>query len=354
MITDNHNIGFPLACMLIHNDYDYDPDDQSISATGLLKSIRRIILSQRHPELSQSVDVSEMAAMATGNGMHAWLEYALQNGGTRKRALELIGHGALHDLMDYCVSIEDAPAKIQAGRIPLLMERRSRLKIGEWEVSGKFDLIIGNTIYDLKTTSAWTYVFAMKEYNLMMQWFEEPMSLEDVINFVGACPKLAAYVLQLSIYRWLNQSLPLKSEGNILFWFTDWSKKNTRSADYPKTRCMEMKVPLLEPGVTGAYLAHKLAALEEAKNLPDDDLPYCTSAELWQDPMKYKYFKNPGNSRATKIYTDFTEADARYKKDGGVGIIETVHAPVKACGYCPVMHSCNQCRELQASGLFTG
>ena len=58
--TNKNNVSLPLAVFLMYDDYAYDDRDNAISATGLIKPIRQLILAKQNPTEAKTVEISEL------------------------------------------------------------------------------------------------------------------------------------------------------------------------------------------------------------------------------------------------------------------------------------------------------
>jgi hypothetical protein len=349
--TNTTNVPFPLACFLSYSDYDFIPDDTSISATTLLKPLRAIILQQQNPDIHYEADLIDMAASTMGSALHMWMEQALHNKYARQKAVEAMGMQLPPDP----IVVNPANEAAIDGKIPVYCELRNTKKIGKWTISGKLDVVVDGKISDLKSTSAWAYVFGQPELDIatsLMTTYPMPMTVVDIMRLQLKCPKISKYILQLSIYRWLNPKIITDGVGSILYWFTDWSASNAKQkSDYPQQRCLSINVPLIDSESIEKFLLAKLQAFEYFQDKEQTEIPLCSSADLWQTDAKYKYYRKPTNKRATKVFTDRSEAEHRMAIDGGTGWIETVEGVAKACNYCAVHDICTQAKELQIAGL---
>lgn len=295
-LTNKHGIPEYIADWLRHDDYDYNHDPRTISATSLLQPVRVRLLTQRHGgELEQ--DIIDRISSRLGSAIHDSLE------------------------------------RIDSKNVD--KERRVSRKVDvngtEWTVTGKYDVLVTEdngkkTIRDIKTTSTWAYVYGGKD--------------DD-------------YRKQMSIYRWLlDEENDVNEIGYIDFFFTDWQKSKTRQNDnYPEFRIKpSYPIRLIEPAVTEEKIKKKLAVLQYYDDVEDDNLPYCTPDELWQTEDKWAVYKGT-NARATKLCTSEAEAQA-YIKDKKIKGAKIVHrlGEVRRCGYCSARPFCNQARQLEAQG----
>jgi hypothetical protein len=318
--TNKNNVTFPLACFLAHTDYDLISKPNVISVTSLLKPIRQIILQEQYPNLTTEIDLMGMAPSTMGSAMHMWLEIALNSPETRNKALAALG---MENLQNTLVCNPDPTEEPDKENITIYTEKRETKEIDNITISGKFDLVLGNQIYDLKTSSVWGKIFNSN---------------------------IEKYRQQLSIYRWLNPKLIKNPEGIILYWFTDWSASAAKQKkDYPQLRCESEGLTLMTLNQTEEFIREKLNGIKEFKDKPQSELPLCSTEELWQTQTKYKFYKNPNAKRATKVFNTAGDAYARQAKDGG--IVREVQGEAKACKWCPVVTICEQAKALENQGL---
>lgn len=336
--TNEHDIGLSQAVFLAHDEYDYDPRPNAVSATGMLKSTRQAILSRRAEAKIQTMDISQLVAASLGTAVHDSVEKAWSHG-NYKRALKKLGypqkkidrvvvnHGYLQDPKTN-KWYKDPNAKPMADdAIPVYMEIRSEKQIDDMIITGKYDFVGNGVLEDHKTTGVFTYIKNTKS--------------ED-------------YKLQGSIYRWLNPDIITEDYMVINYVFTDWSKLRymiEKDQGYPPFKMMSVRYTLLSLEETETYIRSRIKDFKDNLNKPEPDLPLCTSEELWQDSTVYKYYKNPQNKqRATKNFDTFAEAQTRLMKDGSIGVIDIVPAKAKACLYCPASAICSQARQLAIDG----
>ena len=322
--TNKNNISLPLAVFLIHDNYKYDERPNAISATGLIRPIRQLVLSKQNPALEKTVDISDLVASRMGNAIHMGCEEAWTDPDNVKKALKLFG--IAEDAMD---DVRVNPPYVKPGQTPVYVEQRVEKEIIDFIISGKYDLVLDGTLNDFKSTSVWTYIF--------------DSSAE-------------AYTKQGSIYKWLSQDKITSDYINIHYFFTDWSASKARadSKQYPQIRVLTKKYPLWSPEETENWIMNKLEAYKSLVDAPQEGLPECSDEELWASKTTYKYYKNPGKlDRSTKNFNTMDEALIKKTADGDVGIIKTVPGEVKACRYCPVVSICTQAETMLADGRLT-
>lgn len=312
--TNNHNIPLPLAVFLATDHYDHEPN--TISTTGLLKPLRQLILGRRLASSDNVVDLSDMVSSRMGTAIHTAIELAWQE---PTRALKLLGYDD-----DTIKRIKVNPTKVKKNDIPVYMEKRSYKSILGFKVSGKFDFVAEGKVHDFKSTSVWNY---MNQSNA------------------------DKYILQGSIYRFLNPDIITKDEMVIHYIFTDWNRtESMRNPAYPQARVLSQKYNLLSLEDTEHYIKTKLSDILEYQDKPETQIPFCTDEELWRKPTVWKYYKNPNSTKSTKNFDNQAEAFARFNDDGCVGEVREIKGQVSACKYCPAFLLCTQKDGLIASG----
>lgn len=288
-LTNLTNINYPLAVWLASNDYDLEPEkEKTISATTLLKSIRQIILSDRASKEALLLgDISSLVPVQIGTAVHSAIEKALKD---PERACKALG--------------------IKVPQVSIAQEQRATKEFMGWKVTGKFDLVIDGQVQDFKTTSMWTYI---KQNNA------------------------DKYVLQGSIYRWLNPDLITDDVMFIHYIFTD----NVNRPDAPETRVLSQPFVLKSKEETESYIRRKLTLLDKYWDKEEAELPYCTDEELWREEPKWKVYSSNDSKRALKVFDTLAEANS-FVLEKGKGIVKEVKGQARACNYCPAFAICSQ------------
>ena len=322
--TNKNNVSLALAVFLMYDNYEYDERPNSISATGLIKPLRQLVLSKQNPALLKTVDIADLVATRMGSAIHKGCEDAWTDPENVKNALKVLG--ASEDAID---NIKINPPYIKPGETPVYVEQRAEKEILDFVISGKYDLVLDGTLNDYKSTSVWTYIFD---------------SNAD------------SYTKQGSIYKWLNPDKITSDYININYIFTDWSAAKARmdTKSYPQIKTLTKQYPLWSTEETQNWIMNKIEAYKALANTPQEGLPQCTDEELWATEETFKYYKNPNKlDRSTKNFKTMNEALVRKSADGDVGIIKTVPGEVKACRYCPVIGICTQAETMLAEGRLT-
>lgn len=318
--ANTSSVPLSLAVFLATDNYDHDQDENTISATALIKPLRQIVLSARVPEDLTPVDLVNLVPSRMGSAIHDAIERswkdnypnALANLGYPKRVIEKI-------------RINPKPEELTDGVIPVYMEQRAKKTVGKFTVTGKYDFIGDGRVEDFKSTSTYTAINNTNDEK---------------------------YIWQGSIYRWLNPQIITKDEMAIQFIFTDWSKaKAMADPKYPQQRIQQRILPLKSIQETDAFVTRKLNQIEQYWDAPEEQLPLCTDADLWRSEPVFKYYKNPEKrTRSTKNFDNRHDAQLRYIEDGSVGIVVEQPGQVTACKYCPAFAVCSQKDALIASG----
>ena len=228
-LTNKHNLPLPIYQFLKQDFYDGKGGDKIISATSLLKPVQELILTKRH-DAEIEVDAIDQIWKLFGTGVHLVLE-------------GLRGEGVQPN-------------------------RRLTTKVNGWDVTGKYDQIIGTHLYDYKCISVWTIIFGGRT----MDW-----------------------KLQLSIYRWLywkNGLGDLDEIASIIAICRDWSEsQKVKSKDYPETPIVDVPIKCLSYDKTEKFIAEKLKLIDENAEKKAEELLPCTKEERWWNAKKKAFAK---------------------------------------------------------------
>lgn len=324
-VTNIHDIPLEMAVWLLHDEYDYVTGVPNyISATGLLKPVRHIVLPPRiHEEDKIVPDVCDYIATSLGTALHAGIEKAWLNKDNVMRALIRLGYPK--DLAAR-VLVNPTPKELSevTDAIAVYLEQRQMKTIevdGEtFTIGGKFDLVCDGRVTDTKSGSVYGWIFNDRN--------------ED-------------YKLQGSIYRWLNPSKITEDFIRINHIFTDWQAMAAKTQkNYPPRRIMHTDIMLLSVEETELWIKDKLRAVIANRNKPEPEVLECTEEELWLTAPKYRYYSDPAkaqdpNARSTRNFDDLGEANA-FMNEKGKGIVVASPRVAKRCGYCPAFPICTQ------------
>jgi len=314
------DVPMALAVFLASDNYDYNSDPDTISATTLLKPLRQIVLPPRLPPGEGLSNLADMMANRIGAAIHDGIENAWKT--NYVEAMKAIG---LPSGVIKRIAINPEPHELTDETIPVYLEQRISRRMGKWRITGKFDFVGEGRVQDFKSTSTFTY---KKQVNA------------------------DKYTQQGSIYRWLDPKLITQDQMDIHYIFMDWKGAMVKSdPKYPPRRFHTQSFPLLGLVETEQFIAKKIALIEKYWDAPEDTLPECDSEELWRSEPQFKYYKNPIKTvRSTNNFDNRAEAMTKYVADGSVGFVKEVPGQVTACKYCSAFAACSQKDRLIASG----
>lgn len=321
-LTNNTGLSLFAQVYLAHETYDRE--EAGLSVTALLKPVKQIILARRVPEGMASSDVADMIASSNGTAIHDAFEAAWKS---PKLVDTLIRLGYPKGVAGK-VRVNPTAEEVAAGGIiPVYTEIRSAKVVHGIRVTGKFDFIGDGAVEDLKNTSVWKFLNADFEH----------------------------YILQGSMYRWLNPTLVTKEWMNLTFQFTDWNgrDRNMNPDNYPPARMHTRRLQLMGIDETQEWVERKVLQLIDLEHAPEEAMPPCTDKDLWRKADTYRYFAKPEKAnepgaRSTKNFTDKAEADLHVATKGGV--IVTKRGGVTGCKYCNAFLACKQKDALIAAG----
>lgn len=316
MITDNTSLGIVMSVWAVHDDYDFQNLENYISATQLLKPLKMIIMGARNTT-PQQMDVADFVSRALGTAIHSSVEKAWSPGHLEVNLKKLGYPPAVIER----VKVNPTAEELTPDTIPIYIEQRAFKTIEGFNVGGKFDMIAEGILHDIKSTSAYSWVFGGRDDE---------------------------HKLQGSLYWWLNPDKVTEGFIRITYLFTDWQKMMAKQKPtYPQSRIQQKDIILMTPPETEQWVRGKLQAMKRMWNVPEEQLPRCTDEELWRSDAVFKYYKDPTKTsgKSTKNFDDMAEAYAFMASQGNVGTVITFPGEVKRCGYCNGYDVCKQRRE---------
>lgn len=325
ILTNNYDHPLSIAVWLATDDYDHGrwPGRVFLSATGLLKPVRQIILGNRviQEVKDQEAELESFVASRMGTAIHDSVERSWN--GNYKATLRKLGHP---ESVVNRVLVNPTPEELAQCKnpIPVYMEQRHHKEIDGYIIDGKFDFVGNGFLEDFKSTG--TYSFTKNDKD------------ED-------------YIKQGSIYRWLAPHIITRDYMFIRFIFTDWQKiyAKTRKG-YPQSRVASRRLDLMSLEETEQFVRDKVAEVKRLTTAPESALPECEAKDLWQTPTVYKYFSKPTNKRSSGNFDTYAEAHAKMMKTGK-GVIKEFPGQIRRCGYCPAFELCTQKDRFAAQGL---
>lgn len=320
--TNEHDIDISVLVWLMQNGYnsgaDKAPDGFLISATTLLQSTRKLILTRQADKDAKTIDVAELAASRMGHALHDSIERAWTHGDLVK-ALESLGYP--HSFIE-CIKVNPDPSTLTEDDIPVFLEKRGFKKFAGVVITGQLDFSLNGGYRDFKSTSTFSYTSGNKD--------------ED-------------YIIQGSIYRWLMPEYIWADRMRIQFIFTDWLKYRANAdPEYPQHRMIYKEYDLMSLEETEKWIRSKIKEIRNNAKLPQDKMIRCSDKDLWKSPDTYKYYVNPQTAekggRCSRRFDDLGDAET-YKDEKGKGVIVTQPGEVKACRYCDAFEVCEQRKE---------
>jgi hypothetical protein len=317
-VTNNYNVPLLIAVWLLNDNYDYDNTPKTISASSLIKPLKKYILGKRVNKDMKSIDVADLMASALGGAIHDAIEAVWLDETRRNAALTKLG---IPEHIQKQMMINPTPEECAANPdgIYLYFEQRARREFEGWNITGKFDQVADGRAQDTKSTGVFSYMKGTKDKD---------------------------YIEQLSIYKWLNPDKVTDPIGQINFVFTDWQGfRANQDPNYPEKRFDSKEFQLLNDEQVEALIRKRLTDLVTFMDAPEEDIPECSREDLWMDPPIYKYYsdstKVTSGGRATKNFSDPVEAN-KMLMEKGKGVVITVEGAPKACGYCDAFDICKQ------------
>ncbi|AXC36540.1 exonuclease [Pseudomonas phage phCDa] len=321
-LTNNTGLSLFAQVYLAHETYDRE--EAGLSVTALLKPVKQIILARRVPEGMASADVADQIASSNGTAIHDAFEAAWKS----PKLVDTLVRLGYPKGVAAKVRVNPSAEQVAAGGIiPVYTEIRSAKTVLGIRVTGKFDFIGDGAVEDLKNTSVWKFLNADFEH----------------------------YILQGSMYRWLNPTLVTKDWMNLTFQFTDWNgrDRNMNPENYPPARMHTRRLQLMPVDETQKWVERKVQQLIDLEHAPEEAMPPCTDKELWRKADTYRWFAKaekahePG-ARSSKNFTDKAEADLHVATKGGVLVVK--RGGVTGCKYCNAFLACKQKDALIAAG----
>jgi hypothetical protein len=321
MLTNMGNISLPIAVWLAADDYDLVARPNVISATGLLKPIKTIALTQKisQANIDADTDLQDLIPSRLGTAIHDAVEKAWLN--NLEQALTAMG---IPERVRKTIRVN--PTEIDPDYHNIFLEQRMEKSLDGFTISGKYDIVDEGRVKDIKSTGTYNWIHGGND---------------------------AKYAWQGSIYRWLDPETITDNVMDVEYVFTDWKALSAKTdKKYPPRRVMTRTLPLKSLSETEHFIRVKIRNLKQYLGKPESEIPRCTPEELWQRPTTWAYYKNPQKTaRATKVFENHHEAMSRQAADGNVGKIVERKGEVKFCTYCSGRPVCQQAEAYVQQGL---
>ena len=298
-ITNLHGLPAPFVSIATNDDYDKGPADYSV--TELISSPRRRQLMIRHDN-EIVVDVARLYYMVRGKLTHKVLEEGDQT-------------NAIHEYRFYITLVlPDGKMVVVSGCVDRLDEHWGEYRIIDWKETSVFSFLLGEK-------EEWVAQGNMYIYGMGQEGFLIP-------------------------YAEINALLRDHMERRAEF-----------DADYPADPVVKVPIPIWPTTKTLDYMLERCRLHEAAKDVPDDDLPFCTDAEMWAKPVSYAVIRH-GRPKADRVLPSKDEAYEWLARKFGVKreylqvvagkkyrIEERPSERVRCARFCLAAPFCNQHQE---------
>lgn len=249
------------------------------SATTLNKGAKEIVLNDRHFD-EITLDASDNVWAVFGSAVHALLESQKDNN---------------------------------------FHEESFKIPVCNSFVTGQVDSydMENKTIYDWKTASVWKI-----QFNDFKDWKAQGLTYAYLMQQNGLEVKRCRFVALLK----------------------DFSKTKAKTdAGYPQSPVYiyEFEITGDDMAATKERIEKKVAEIENAYKMGDDDIEPCSAEERWADNEKFAVMKN-GRKTAIKLFDNQADADAMAGELGNAHYVE--HRPAisrKCLDYCNCKEYCN-------------
>lgn len=320
--TNNFNVPLSLALWLIDDGYDHSvvSDPNTYSVTELLKPTKQIVMKRKmlKSDIEIQTDLTSLVSSRLGQAIHDSIEKswrsAIKKALISKDYTKLEAIGITKFAADK-ILINPEPDEIKPDSTPIYLEQRVNKKVGKFTVTGQSDFNFDGELEDFKSTKTYSWSTGLNDHH---------------------------YIMQGSMYRWLDPVRITSDNTKISFLFTDFSAKNLGMPNYPPAQVQSRLYPLESTFKTQMFVEAKLKEIDFYLDKPEEEIPECSDEDLWKKPDKFAYFKNPDSSRATRVFDSLIEATDLKNKNGGVGRIEVRLGEVGACRWCAAFPICKQ------------
>ena len=203
-------------------------------------------------------------------------------------------------------------------------EERFYMDVDGMKLGGQIDLYDKQeqVLYDYKVSSVYK---AMSDDRF--EWTAQAAVNRLLLEHNGHQVKRAAIILVMKDFRLRDSKI---------------------KADYPKCPVVEIKLDAWKPEETFAYIKSRITLHQQAKGLPDDEIPICTPEERWRTPDIFAVLPKKGAKRAINggLKEDRLSAEMLAKEVGGV-VEERIGEDRRCIDFCRVRGMCSYGRNLK-------
>jgi len=295
-VTNDLGLLEPIYQALAHDAYTSGGAD--ITPTAWIDSPRIAQLMKTHrDEIEESV--SDRVFSALGTGFHNIMENA-------------VGDNAITEERIFW----DHPSGLRtSGAIDLVIYKKDGTVI----------------IVDYKVTGVYGIIFNKKNSGIKDEWAKQTNSYRLMFEEAKGIKVSELYILVI---------------------LRDWKASEVGKPDYPHAPIMQLPVPLWPKEEARAYVDKRIALHQEAaySSLIGEELPLCTSEEMWERPEKFAVMKSSTHKRASRLLDSMEEAiewaaDPTNGMDSKHVIEHRQGKRVRCEDWCKVAPFCSQYKE---------
>lgn len=189
------------------------------------------------------------------------------------------------------------------------------------------------------------HVYDYKVTTVYIRGLEQKPEWEQQVN-------LYVFFLRKFLGNKEADNVAMPKSASILVFYKDWRESAAQYAKpdkYPPSPIAEFPVPIWSYEEQEAFFKERFNEHTKYISCPDDELPFCSLDDVWEQPAKYAVYKY-GAAQATKLCDTLKEAEyyIKQKKLSEVGIEFRPGARRKCEKYCYAAPFCNQYKEWKA------
>lgn len=193
-----------------------------------------------------------------------------------------------------------------------LQEEQLQIKVSGITLTGRPDILHGESLEDYKVTSVYSFLLGDKP-----EW-------------------TAQLNIYAQMFRWLGFTV---SSAKIHAILRDWMESKSHTGDYPSIPFQSINIKLLHPDIAAALIHERIKLHmdgEQGRYEP------CTDVERWYKGTKYAV-KRRDRKRAIRVLDTLEEAEAYLFEEGKQGYIEERKGEYIRCErFCIVAPFCEQ------------
>lgn len=315
-LTNRSNL--PATYVRAVQNHKYTKGGADFSMTQLCQPTRKAVLFERHHEKLEE-DVADRLYALDGSSVGVILEQAA---GSNTLAEEIL--------------IVEIPSR--SGRV---YKVKGQPDLFEDDEESLVRLDESGELTDHKRTSVFAVRMAIEHGK--PEWTQQLNGYDYMLRQHGFAPK------ELSI------TAMIRDWSKTRAWSFDYSRNDLVRLDqsYPEAPIVRIPIDKWDPQEQYNFLVDRVSRLEEARALPDDELPTCTHDEVWERDRKFAVMKE-GNKRSTRNFDTAQEARdfiATHKERSKMRVEDRPGHRLRCELFCSVNRFCNQFQEFRAKKM---